>query len=212
MMEVKLIGCTEMPSFVCAQAAGRCYKSKNGDKSLQHALGSGHTSVAEHASFTFDIRGVSRVLLAQLTRHRIASYSVESQRYCGVKPEWVIPQTVIDAGYKDEFLAYCNAGYALMQEMMERGVPAEDARYLIPQGVTCSLIMTMNARELMHFFELRCCRRAQWEIRRMARQMLTLCKRESPLLFVKAGPGCVRDACPEGKLSCGNPVSIGVLG
>jgi thymidylate synthase (FAD) len=211
MMEVKLIGCTELPSHVCAQAASRCYNAKDPGKSLQHALGSGHTSVAEHASFTFDISGVSRVLLAQLTRHRIASYSVESQRYCGVEPEWVIPQTVIDAGYKDEFLAYCNAGYTLMQEIMEKGVPVEDARYLIPQGVTCSLIITMNARELLHFFSLRCCRRAQWEIRQMARQMLTLCKREAPLLFIKAGPGCVRGACPEGKLSCGNPVSIGVF-
>ena len=116
-----------------------------------------------------------------------------------------MPPTVKEAGYEREYLAMCGAAYALMQEMMEKGVPAEDARYVIPQGVTCSLIMTMNARELRHLFALRCCNRAQWEIREMARQMLGLCMIAAPEMFRTAGPGCVRGLCPEGKKACGKP-------
>lgn len=205
-MEVRLISCPSMVAEVlCGMAAAECYQGKRYDKSLDRAMDGGHLSVLEHAAFTFRITGVSRILLAQLTRHRIASYSVQSQRYCGVKPEWVVPQTMKDAHYDAEYVAVCNAAYALMQEMMEHGVPAEDARYVIPQGVTCSLMMTMNARELHHFFELRCCNRAQWEIRDMACQMLALCKIAAPDLFKNAGPGCLRKGCPEGKMSCGKP-------
>jgi thymidylate synthase (FAD) len=89
--------------------------------------------------------------------------------------------------------------------MMSKGVPAEDARYLIPQGVTCSLLMTMNARELLHFFSLRCCNRAQWEIREMAWQMLKTCRKIAPTMFGSSGPECVRGKCPEGKRSCKKP-------
>lgn len=205
-MEVRLISCSSMATDeLCGMAAAKCYRGKNFDRSRDIAMEGNHYSVLEHASFTFDISGVSRVLLAQLTRHRIASFSVESQRYCGVKPVWVVPQTVKDAGYEDEYTAYCDAGYALMQEMMQQGVPAEDARYIIPQGVTCSLMMTMNARELHHFFELRCCNRAQWEIRDLAWRMLSLCRIAAPKTFEIAGPGCVRSKCPEGKKACGKP-------
>lgn len=205
-MQVNLISYPIMhPETLAGKAAAKCYNGVNYERSMRDALGNGHTSVAEHATFTFEIDGVSRVLLAQLTRHRLASFSVQSQRYCGVKPTWVIPQTVIDAGYKDEFLAYCDAGYHLMEEMMSKGVPAEDARYLIPQGVTCSLVMTMNARELLHFFSLRCCNRAQWEIREMAWQMLKTLRKIAPTMFGNAGPGCVRGKCPEGKRCCGKP-------
>ena len=205
-MQVNLISWPTMhPETLTGKAAAKCYNGVNYERSLYTAMNGGHYSVAEHAAFTFEIDGVSRVLLAQLTRHRIASFSVNSQRYCGVKPTWVVPPAIKDAGYEDEYIAYCNAGYALMQEMMENGVEAEDARYCIPQGVTCSLIMTMNARELMHFFELRCCNRAQWEIRDMARQMLKLCRKFCPVLFGNAGPGCVRGHCPEGDKSCGEP-------
>lgn len=205
MLSIELIGCLMNAECVCGMAAAECYQGANPAASLKSAMGRGHMSVAEHANFTFRIGGVSRVLLAQLTRHRIASYSVQSQRYCGVQPEWVIPQTIIDAGYKREYVQMCNAAYDLMQEMMEHGVPAEDARYVIPQGVTCSLIVTMNARELHHLFELRCCTRAQWEIREMARQMLDMCRIAAPELFRDAGPACVRGACPEGSKSCGRP-------
>lgn len=205
-MEVRLISCPSMSGdALCDMAAAECYQGDPCGKALRVALKNQHLSVAEHAAFTFRVTGVSRILLAQLTRHRIASYSVQSQRYCGVKPEWVIPQTIKDARYDAEYIAVCDAAYALMQEMMEHGVPAEDARYVIPQGVTCSLIMTMNARELRHFFELRCCNRAQWEIRDMACQMLNQCKIAAPKLFENAGPGCLRTGCPESKMSCGKP-------
>ena len=205
-MNVELISWSTMdPATLAGKAAAKCYNCVNYGKSLRTAMNGGHLSVAEHAVYTFEINEVSRVLLAQLTRHRLASFSVNSQRYCGVKPSWVIPQTIKDAGMVDEYIMYCNAGYRLMQDMMEKGVPAEDARYAIPQGVTCSLIMTMNARELMHFFSLRCCNRAQWEIRELAWKMRSLCYKQAPELFKTSGPGCMRGHCPEGKKACGNP-------
>lgn len=92
--------------------------------------------------------------------------------------------------------------------MINAGVPAEDARYILPQGITTKLYMTMNARELRHFFSLRCCTRAQWEIRALADEMLRLCKEVAPALFEDAGPGCVRGKCPEGEKSCGHPRRI----
>ena len=153
MMEVRLISAPSLEAqTLCGMAAAECYQGKDAARSLRVAMNGGHHSVLEHAAYTFRISGVSRVLLAQLTRHRIASYSVQSQRYCGVKPEWVIPPSIKAAGYEDEYVAVCNAAYLLMQEMMAAGVPAEDARYVIPQGATCSLIMTMNARSLLNFF------------------------------------------------------------
>lgn len=205
-MEVRLISVPSMAAdTLCGKAAAKCYNGKNYDRSRDIALEGGHLSTAEHAQFTFEIDGVSRVLLAQLTRHRIASFSVQSQRYTGVKPEWIVPPSVNLYGYENAYRAYCDAGYALMQEMMEHGVPAEDARFAIPQGVTCGLIMSMNARELMHFFDLRCCSRAQWEIRALAFEMLELCKIAAPQLFENAGASCAHGPCPEGKKSCGKP-------
>ena len=204
-MLIEMIGFPANAECLCGRAAAECYQGKDFEKSLKVAMDGGHYSVLEHAAFTFRVSGVSRVLLAQLTRHRIASYSVQSQRYCGVKPEWVIPQTIVDAGYKREYIMMCNSTFEMMEEMMKSGVPAEDARYVIPQGVTCSLILTMNARELLHFFSLRCCNRAQWEIRQMAKEMLALCKIAAPAIFRQAGPGCMRGACPEGKKACGHP-------
>lgn len=205
MLTVELIGFTANAEYLCGTAAAECYQGKNIAKSLSVAMDGGHESVLEHAAFTFRVSGVSRVLLAQLTRHRIASYSVQSQRYCGVKPEWVIPQTVKDAGYEKGMRVLCEDAYKIMEKMMEAGVPAEDARYIIPQGVTCSLVVTMNARELRHFFSLRCCNRAQWEIREMAMEMLEVCRIAAEKIFKDAGPGCVRGACPEGKKCCGKP-------
>lgn len=190
---------------VCGEAAAICYDGRNPARSLRQAMAGGHLSVVEHSSFTFEVEGVSRVLLAQLTRHRIASFSVQSQRYCGVQPEWAIPQTIADAGYRGEYVRMCDACYGLLCEMVDDGVPIEDARYVIPQGVTCRLMMTMNARELLHFFELRCCNRAQWEIRKMAWKMLELAKIVAPEIFANAGPACLRGACPEGARSCGSP-------
>ena len=193
--------------MVCALGAGLCYNAKDPWKALMHAMENGHESVAEHTVFSFLIDDVSRVLLAQLTRHRVASFSVQSQRYCGADLKLVMPETIIQAGALEDVLrlaAHVNDVYA---RLLEKGVPAEDARYFTLQAGQTRLLMTMNIRELRHFFELRCCNRAQWEIRVMADEMLRICKKEVPELFEDAGPGCVRGKCPEGKKACGSPRS-----
>lgn len=205
-MNVKLIRYTPAPEELCGHAAAKCTAAKNEEKALDRAMDGGHESVLEHACFTFEIDGVSRALLAQITRHRLASFSVQSQRYCRVKPEWVVPPAIEAAGFREIYLRECDRCYALYVEMTRDGVvPAEDARYVIPNGATCGLILTANAREMRHIFELRCCNRAQWEIRDLADQMLALCKKAAPKLFDDAGPGCVRGACPEGTMTCGHP-------
>ena len=204
-MKVELIRYTPEADELCGELAAMCYDGTNPARSLKRAMDGGHHSVAEHACFTFRVEGASRVLLAQITRHRIASFSVQSQRYCGVKPEFALPQTIIDAGYEREYSMICNAAYELFCEMCAAKVPAEDARFVIPQGVECRFGVTMNVRELLHFFSLRCCRRAQWEIRELADRMLRLCKEAAPGLFEQAGPGCVRGRCPEGKRGCKRP-------
>lgn len=185
---------------LCGMAAAECYQGKRYDKSLDRAMDGGHLSVLEHAAFTFRISGVSRVLLAQLTRHRIASYSVQSQRYCGANLDLVIPDSMAREELVDEMIDVKKAVEKLYTKAVGLGVPAEDARYFTLQGGKTSLILTMNARELWHLFELRCCNRAQWEIRDMACQMLALCKIAAPELFKNAGPGCLRTGCPEGKM------------
>lgn len=203
-MNVTLIAYTPSPCALAADAAAICTKSAHGIPSLVNAMSSGHDSVLEHASFTFRIEGVSRVLLAQLTRHRIASFSVQSQRYCGANLETVIPETMCDADLADDVVAVEKAVKELYNKAKEKGVPEEDIRYYTLQGGKTDLIMTMNARELRHFFALRCCNRAQWEIRGLADKMMELCKQAAPMLFADAGPGCVRGACPEAR-PCGKP-------
>ena len=159
----------------------------------------GHHSVIEHAVFTFSVEGVSRALTHQLVRHRVASYSQQSQRYVSMKePSYVTPHTVQDD--PEALKVFEDTG-----KLESMGIPAEDARYLLPNGCTTNITITMNARELLHFFSLRCCNRAQWEIREMADRMLELCREVSPVIFRDAGPPCVRGPCPEGKLSCGKP-------
>lgn len=205
-MNVELISWPSLGAeTLCGMAAAECYQGKNYTRSLDIAIDGGHLSVAEHATFTFRITGVSRVLLAQLTRHRIASFSVQSQRYCGVQIEWIVPPTIKDAGLEDDYIAECNRSYEAYCRYVKRGVPVGDARFVIPQGVACRLMMTMNIRELMHFFDLRCCSRAQWEIRSLAFEMLELCKIAAPQLFEHAGASCAHGLCPEGKKSCGKP-------
>lgn len=204
-MKVELIRYTPEADELCGELAAMCYDGTNPARSLKRAMDGGHHSVAEHACFTFRVEGASRVLLAQITRHRIASFSVQSQRYCGVKPEFVLPQTIIDAGYEREYSMICNAAYELFCEMCAAKVPAEDARFVIPQGVECRFGVTMNVRELLHFFSLRCCRRAQWEIRELAWAMLRECKKAAPELFKYAGPPCLYGVCDEGGMSCGKP-------
>lgn len=205
-MNVTLIRHTPEPDKLCGEAAAMC-TGYTGDpiNALHGALESGHESVAEHACFTFRIEGVSRVLLAQLTRHRLASFSVQSQRYCGANPDFVLPFSLADAELVDEIVAARRAVERLYNKAVALGKPAEDARYFTFQAGVTSLIMTMNARELRHFFSLRCCNRAQWEIRDLAWRMLEEVRVVAPALFENAGPGCVRGACPEGKRSCGKP-------
>ena len=206
-MKVSLIRHTLNPEELTGFAASLCYNGKNLDSARKTAMSSGHESVAEHCTFTFLVEDVSRVLLAQLTRHRLASYSVQSQRYCGVEPIWVVPPEVKEHGFELSFIDRCNSCYELFCDMIRCGVLDEDARYVIPQAVSCRLLVTMNVRELRHFFGLRCCNRAQWEIRNMADEMLKQCAEIAPGLFWDAGPGCGRGRCPEGKKSCGGKVT-----
>lgn len=216
-MNVKLIRHTLSPEELVALGARLCY-SKSDLAKLEERIQStdqaafvdkvmsmGHESVLEHASFSFLVEGVSRVLLSQLTRHRMASYSVQSQRYCGVKLEYVTPPKIQQSGWKLAYQMHCERSFTIYQGMVQDGIPEEDARYVIPIGYDCRLMVTMNVRELRHFFSLRCCTRAQWEIRDLAKAMLEECRRVAPALFADAGPGCVRGACPEGEKSCGQP-------
>lgn len=204
-MKVSLIEATPFADQLCGEAAAVCTDADNYQRSLQHAMESGHTSVLEHAVFTFRVEGLSRAALAQLTRHRLASFDVQSQRYVKLD-NWkaVIPDSIAKSGLLNEAEGCIRNSMDVYRRLMEAGVPAEDARYVTPQAVTTTLIMTMNARELLHFFSLRTCNRAQWEIRRLADQMLKLCMAECPVIFQNAGPGCVMGKCPE-KKSCGHP-------
>lgn len=211
-MNVTLIRYTPEPDKLCGEAAAIC-TGYTGDplKALRGAMESGHESVAEHAGFTFRIEDVSRVLLAQLTRHRLASFSVQSQRYCGISYNMAMPESVRNASSHvyDVFLDAVESSYKAYDWLIENGIPAEDARMVAPEGETTELVMTMNARELRHFFSLRCCNRAQWEIRELAWRMLKEVYVVAPELFKDAGPGCLRGACPEGKRSCGKPMKRG---
>jgi len=216
-MDVQLLTHTPDPERVVAAAARLCYSAAGIDRLLekslteqqallQKILALGHFSVLEHASFTFGIEGISRACSHQLVRHRIASYSQQSQRYVAhrdgfeaVTPESIATRPELAARYQ-AFLGEAQQVYA---ELLAAGVPAEDARFVLPNAAATKLVMTMNGRELQHFFELRCCRRAQWEIRAMAVAMLREVRRVAPVLFATAGPGCLRGACPEGKMTCG---------
>jgi thymidylate synthase (FAD) len=204
-MKVELITYTQAASGICCDAAAVCTNSKNGYRSLQHSLASGHESVLEHAVFTFRVEGLSRAALAQLTRHRLASFSVQSQRYVRIRGvDLVMPESIRKSDFYAEAGSLLEDVMNLYQRMVDAGIPAEDARYITPQAVPTALIVTMNARELRHFFSLRCCNRAQWEIRQMADTMLKLCRKAAPEIFRGAGPGCVSGKCPE-KIACGSP-------
>lgn len=229
-LHVELLASTPLPEQICALGAKLCYakadvnalreKINAQDQSafLEKIMESKHLSVLEHASFTFAIEGVSRVLLAQLTRHRIASFSVQSQRYVSLSGDnfaYIVPPAIKNLG--DAAVARYHAQMAQMQQWYIEWQQAlgakgessnEDARFVLPNACETRLVLTMNTRELLHFFELRCCSRAQWEIRALASEMLRLCKQTAPVLFANAGPGCVRGACPEGAKSCGKAKEV----
>ena len=207
-MKVELRRHTPIPTAICGEAAALCTASSDWEKSLRGAMQGGHESVLEHATFTFLIEDVSRVLLAQITRHRIASFSVQSQRYVGMgEMPCVTPPTFDDdPEVLEEYEKVLEHIRWFYEYAVDRGIPKEDARYATPQAAQTCMIVTMNARELLHFFSLRCCNRAQWEIRNLADEMLFLCRQVAPELFKKAGCACMRgEKCPEGKMTCGKP-------
>lgn len=173
----------------------------------------GHMSTFEHASFSFLIEGVSRTLLAEITRHRIASFSVQSQRYVSMKSDdtfdYVLPPAIEALGGEavqtfHEQMQTMQGWYNEWADALGAGEGGnENARFVLPGACATRMMVTMNARELLHFFSLRCCNRAQWEIRGLAWEMLGQAAEVAPYLFAKAGPGCVSGACPEGRQSCG---------
>ena len=208
-MRVKMIRHTPDPDRLCGEAAALC-TGYEGDplKALRGALSRGHESVAEHACFSFRIEDVSRSLLAQLTRHRIASFSVQSQRYCGISKNVVVPESIKNANSHvwDCFMDAISTSHNAYEYLVEHSIPAEDARMVAPEGETTSLVMTMNGRELRHFFELRTCNRAQWEIRHLADIMLEEVRVVAPELFRRTGCACMQGKpCIEGRGACGQP-------
>ena len=243
-MKVKIIAYTPNPEEVVASAAKLCY-SKVGIDEIQENLTEegiekfvsmlsaiGHHSPLEHCTFTFAVEGISRACSHQLVRHRIASYSQQSQRYVKLdKFDYIIPTAIENNEFaKDIFLnameqdqkAYngiveelmneyiASSGYTLASipkneyNKLEK-LAIEDARYVFPNACETKIVFTMNVRTLMNFFTHRCCDRAQWEIRDLANEMLIQVKEIAPTLFKKAGASCVRGKCPEGSMSCGNP-------
>ena len=245
-MHVELLTYTPDAEKIVAAAAKLCYaKSDIGtlmDKltpekteSFLQLLGDlGHESPIEHASFTFGIEGVSRTLLAQLTRHRIASFSVQSQRYVEKNNfEYILPPAIEQIPEaKEEFIRAMEEDalhYDSLREKLKKGhterlvsegkapeeaerlagkLANEDARFVLPNACDTRMVITMNARSLFNFFKLRCCNRAQWEIRELAWQMLSLVKGVCPTLFKAAGPSCVGGGCSEGKMTCGKAAEV----
>ena len=219
-MQVELLYHTPDPERAVATAARLCYAPVGATelmeslsdekirKVLTTIMAGGHFSTLEHASYTFAIDGVSRALTHQLVRHRLASFNQQSQRYVKfadgletVKPATIAADAKASALF-DEMIEKTVEAY---QAFLDAGVPAEDARYILPNAAETKIVVTMNIRELLHFFSLRCCNRAQWEIRELAWKMLELVRPTAPFVFADAGPGCVRGACPEGKMTCGKP-------
>ena len=245
-MKVKIIAHTEFPEETIAKSAKLCYSRVGVDeisekldedstnKFLNMLMGFSHMSPLEHASFTFAVEGGSRTLTHQLVRHRIASYSQQSQRYVRLNHfEYIVPpQIEKNPKAKEIFIrtmeedqkAYDDLVEILIEEnskeYIEMGLDKdkarkkvekqsiEDARYVFPNACETKIVFTMNVRTLLHFLSLRCCNRAQWEIRQMATEMLRQLKEISPILFKNAGPGCVYGPCPEGKMTCGKAKEV----
>ena len=217
-MEVKLLRHTPEPEKTVAMSARLCYSpvgaaqleetmsDEQAAKLVRKLVEMGHFSTLEHVTFTFAIEGVSRVLTHQLVRHRIASYDQQSQRYVAAHGfEYITPPTIAEnpearAKY-DALLEEIRRTY---DELTGMGIPKEDARYVLANAAETKILVTMNARSLLHFFNLRCCHRAQWEIRDMAYKMLAEVKAVAPTLFHNAGASCVNSGfCPEGAMTCG---------
>jgi len=240
-LRVKLVQHTPEPDKLVSAAARLCYSrvgatdimndltDEKANKFLNMLIEMGHQSPIEHASFTFAVEGVSRVLTHQLVRHRIASYSQQSQRYVKLEQfEYIMPPHIerdnearklfekameedqkyynklTDILYKQHYKTFMDQG--LSEKEISRAAQKkaiEDARYVFPNACETKILFTMNARSLYNFFNLRCCNRAQWEIRQLATEMLRQLKKVAPILFKNAGPRCLVGPCPEGKMTCG---------
>ena len=241
-MTVEILQHTYNPEILVATAARCCYSNtpipelKNGlaespkevERLIKLLISVNHESVFEHVVFTFAIDGISRSCSHQLVRHRIASYSQRSQRYCDcvdnltyITPPAVTYNIKIKEQYDNTMKLIADSYKTVWSELVSMYISEgmklqdaekkanEDARYVLPNACTTSIVMTMNVRSLLNFFKERCCNRAQWEIRDLANEMLKQCKETAPLLFSKAGPDCaVYGKCPEGKMSCGNPIKM----
>ncbi len=245
-MRVTLLTHTPLPEKTVAAAAKLCYANSDaahlmdnltdkGAEEFVHMLSSfGHESPIEHVSFTFGIEGVSRALLAQITRHRLASFSVQSQRYVKLDHfEFITPpeiarddvalalyqktmehiiesyQALADILQEKHYATFLAEGLSEKQARSKAEKKAiEDARFVLPNACETKMVLTMNARSLLHFFNVRCCNRAQWEIRNLAREMLRVCYHTAPHIFAMAGPSCCSGACPEGNMTCGKCAEI----
>lgn len=245
-MKVELLRYTPDGEKLIASAAKLCYSSigigqiednldeKSTEKFLEMLMGLGHESPIEHVNFTFGVEGVSRTLTHQLVRHRIGSYSQQSQRYVKLDQfEYIIPPSVegdsqakkifIEAMEKDQeyynkitdilfnkhFSKYLKQGLEENKARQKAEKQAiEDARYVFPNACETKIVFTMNSRSLLNFFRLRCCNRAQWEIRELAIKMLKKVKNVYPALFKNAGPACLKGACPEGAMTCGKIIEV----
>lgn len=227
MISVKLIAYTqpcddnnELVESVVASAANLCYNGmgakdilkdmseEKANRLTKQMVDSGHHSTLEHVSFTFAIEGVSRACTHQLVRHRIASYSQQSQRYVKAKnfrQTVIMPDSILSNNRAQAIFNYTmDVVGSCYNELLGLGIPSEDARFILPNATETKIVVTMNARSLLHFFSERMCMRAQWEIRELATQMLLECRKVAPKLFEKAGPTCVTDGyCREGLHSCG---------
>ncbi len=222
-MFVSLLTYTPKAERVVATAARLCYADvdcqaltersnpEDDRKMIDKVLRIGHHGVLEHAVFSFAAEGISRALTHQLVRHRLASFAQQSQRYVAFDggfayetPPSIAARPDLASRYNDEMQRIA----ALYADLRQAGIAAEDARFILPNASHSRLIMTMNARELRHFFRLRCCRRAQWEIRKLATGILVEVLKVAPALFKDAGPGCLAGTCPEGAMSCGDAAEV----
>jgi len=219
-MYIELIKYTPEPEKTVAIAARVCYSPRNAKeiyenmsdeevkKLIRFLIKAGHHSVIEHASFTFIVDKISRACSHQLVRHRLASYSQQSQRYVEYKRnlEYVTPQSIKDKKeLSQKFEEFQQQSFNLYKYFLKNNISSEDARYVLSNAFPTQIIITMNARELLHLFTLRCCERAQWEIREMAYRMLNKVKKVAPIIFEHAGPSCFRGRCPEDEMMCKNP-------
>ena len=228
-LNVKLLEATQNAISIIYAGYRQCYSAKFAGEIFEQEKGnlekqaefikkvveSGHESPLEHVKFTFAIEGVSRSLTHQLVRYRIASYSQQSQRYVKETSfDYIIPPSIEkDKILKEEFVKIMReiqTSYnKMIEKFKEKGIVGEkanqDVRFILPQAAETKIVVTMNCRELLHFFEQRCCTRAQWEIRNLANKMLDICKNYLPAVFLNAGAKCKRlGYCPEGrKFTCG---------